>query len=96
MDPETGWVELKRYAAVDDVGRVINPLIVDGQTHGSIATGLGEALWEQCVIEPESGQPLCGSLMDYPLARADELPLFRTAVNEVLSPDQPAGHQIGR
>ena len=95
VDPETGWVELKRYAAVDDVGRVINPLIVDGQTHGSIATGLGEALWERCVIESESGQPLCGSLMDYPLARADELPLFRTAVNEVLSPTNPLGIKSG-
>jgi len=95
VDPETGFVEIKRYAAVDDVGRVINPLIVDGQTHGSIATGVGEALWEQCVIEPESGQPICGSLMDYTLPRADELPMFYTAFNEVLSPTNPLGIKSG-
>lgn len=95
VDPETGFVEIKRYAAVDDVGRVINPLIVEGQTHGSIATGVGEALWEQCVIEPESGQPICGSLMDYTLPRADELPMFYAAFNEVLSPTNPLGIKSG-
>jgi len=95
VDPETGFVEIKRYAAVDDVGRVINPLIVDGQTHGSIAQGLGQALWEQCIIDPESGQPICGSLMDYTLPRADELPMFATALNEVLSPTNPLGIKSG-
>jgi carbon-monoxide dehydrogenase large subunit len=91
VDPDTGHVTLTRYVAVDDVGRVINPLIVDGQTHGSIAQGVGQALWEQCVVDPDSGQPLCGSLMDYALPRADELPSFTTAVNEVLSPTNPLG-----
>ena len=95
VDPETGLVELKRYVAVDDVGRVINPLIVDGQTHGSIATGLGQALWERCVIDEASGQPLAGSLMDYTLPRADELPSFGTAMNEVLSPTNPLGIKSG-
>jgi carbon-monoxide dehydrogenase large subunit len=91
VDPDTGHVAITRYTAVDDVGRVINPLIVDGQTHGSIAQGVGQALWEQCVIDPDSGQPLCGSLMDYALPRADELPAFTTGINEVLSPTNPLG-----
>jgi len=91
VDPETGFTAIMRYVSVDDVGRVINPLIVDGQTHGSIAQGVGQALWEQCVIDPDSGQPLSGSLMDYALPRADELPPFVTAVNEILSPTNPLG-----
>jgi carbon-monoxide dehydrogenase large subunit len=91
VDPETGFVRVTRYVAVDDVGRVINPLVVDGQTHGSIATGVGQALWEQCYIDPDSGQPLSGSLMDYALPRADELPAFTTAINEVPSPTNPLG-----
>ena len=95
IDPETGAVSIERYVAVDDVGRVINPLIVDGQTHGCIAQGVGQALWEQCVIDPDSGQPICGSLMDYTLCRADQLPLFRTELNEVLSPTNPLGIKSG-
>src|SRR4029077_187823 len=65
IDPDTGHLTLTRYASVDDVGRCINPLIVDGQTHGAIVQGIGQALWEQCVVDTDSGQPLCGSLMDY-------------------------------
>ncbi len=95
VDPETGSVSIERYVAVDDVGRVINPLIVDGQTHGCIAQGVGQALWEQCVIDPDSGQPICGSLMDYTLCRADQLPSFRTELNEVLSPTNPLGIKSG-
>jgi aerobic carbon-monoxide dehydrogenase large subunit len=91
VDPETGFVEIIRYVSVDDVGRVINPLIVDGQTHGSIAQGVGQALWERCYVDPDSGQPLCGSLMDYALPRADNLPSFVTELNEVLSPTNPLG-----
>jgi carbon-monoxide dehydrogenase large subunit len=91
VDPETGFVKLCSYVAVDDVGRVINPTIVDGQTHGSIVTGVGQALWESFVVDPESGQPLTGSLMDYSLPRADELPSFVTEVNEVPSPTNPFG-----
>ena len=64
VDPETGHVGMTRYAAVDDVGRCINPLIVHGQTHGGIAQGVGQAMWEQCYTEPSSGQPVCGSFMD--------------------------------
>ncbi len=95
VDPETGFVRILRYVAVDDVGRVINPLIVDGQTHGCIAQGVGQALWEQCIIDADSGQPVCGSLMDYTLCRADELPMFDTALNEVLSPTNPLGIKSG-
>src|SRR6266487_6490465 len=65
VDPESGWVEITRYAVVDDVGRCINPLIVHGQSHGGIAQGVGQAMWEECAIDPASGQPLCGSFMDY-------------------------------
>jgi len=95
VDPETGGVALTRYAAVDDVGRCINPMIVDGQTHGAIAQGIGEALWEQCSIDPESGQPLCGSFMDYGMPHADTLPSFATEIVEVLSPTNPLGIKAG-
>src|SRR3984893_13754201 len=56
VDPETGLVEIARYSVVDDVGRCINPLIVHGQTHGGVAQGVGEAMWEECVVDPDSGQ----------------------------------------
>ena len=86
VDPETGSIELTRYAAVDDVGRCINPMIVHGQTHGGAAQGVGQALWEQCYLDPDSGQPLCGSLMDYGMPRSDTLPSFTTEIVEVLTP----------
>jgi carbon-monoxide dehydrogenase large subunit len=95
VDPETGGLELTRYAAVDDVGRCINPMIVHGQTHGGIAQGVGEALWEQCFIDPQSGQPLCGSFMDYGMPRADTVPSFATEIVEVLSPTNPLGIKAG-
>jgi aerobic carbon-monoxide dehydrogenase large subunit len=95
IDPETGALELTRYASVDDVGRCINPLIVHGQTHGAIAQGVGEALWEQIYLDPSSGQPLTGSLMDYALPHADQLPRFRDEIVEVLSPTNPYGIKAG-
>jgi carbon-monoxide dehydrogenase large subunit len=95
VDPDTGAVMITRYASVDDVGRCINPLIVHGQTHGAIAQGIGQALWEQCYVEPDSGQPLCGSLMDYGMPRSDNLPAFRTEIAEVLSPTNPLGIKAG-
>ncbi|MEX2450342.1 MAG: xanthine dehydrogenase family protein molybdopterin-binding subunit [Rhodospirillales bacterium] len=95
VDPETGGVEITRYAAVDDVGVAINPLIVDGQTHGGLVQGVGQALWEQCYNDPESGQPLCGSLMDYGYPRADHFPDFATSLNEVPSPTNPLGIKAG-
>ena len=78
-----------------DVGRAINPLIVHGQTHGAIAQGVGQALWEHCTLDPTSGQPLAGSFMDYGMPRADTLPPFRTEIAEVLSPTNPLGIKAG-
>ncbi len=95
VDPDTGWVDITRYAAVDDVGRCINPLIVHGQTHGGIAQGAGQAMWEQCYLDPDSGQPLSGSFMDYGMPHADTLPSFRTEIVEVLSPTNPLGIKAG-
>src|SRR5262245_66252584 len=88
IDPDTGEAEIRRYASVDDVGRCINPLIVHGQTHGAIAQGVGQALWEQCYVDRESGQPLVGFLMDYGVPRADLLPQFLIEYGEVLCNSQ--------
>ncbi|MCZ6885963.1 MAG: molybdopterin-dependent oxidoreductase, partial [Alphaproteobacteria bacterium] len=95
VDPETGGTVITRYAAVDDVGRCINPLIVHGQTHGGIAQGVGQALWEQCMIDPESGQPVMGSFMDYGMPRSDDFPDLNTEIVEVLSPTNPLGIKAG-
>ena len=95
VDPETGYVAMTRYAAVDDVGRCINPLIVHGQTHGGIAQGVGQAMWEQCYTEPSSGQPVCGSFMDYGMPRSNTLPSFKAEIVEVLSPTNPLGVKAG-
>ena len=66
-----------------------------GQTHGGIAQGVGQALWEQCYVDPDSGQPLTGSFMDYAMPRADTLPSFKTEIVEVLSPTNPLGIKAG-
>jgi carbon-monoxide dehydrogenase large subunit len=95
VDPDTGEVAITRYACVDDVGRCINPLIVDGQTHGAIVQGVGQAMWEHVHLDPDSGQPLSGSLMDYGMPRADLLPSFTTRIAEVLSPTNPLGIKAG-
>src|SRR6476660_10387267 len=94
IDPGSCDVRLTRYTSVDDVGRCINPLIVDGQTHGAIVQGVGQPLWEQCVVDP-AGQPLCGSLMDYGMPRSDSVPSFVTRIVEVLSPTNPLGIKAG-
>jgi aerobic carbon-monoxide dehydrogenase large subunit len=94
IDPESCDIRLTRYTSVDDVGRCINPLIVDGQTHGAIVQGVGQALWEQCAFDA-SGQPLCGSFMDYGMPRSDRLPSFVTKIVEVLSPTNPLGIKAG-
>jgi carbon-monoxide dehydrogenase large subunit len=95
VDPDTGIVNITRYSSIDDVGRCINPLIVHGQTHGAIAQGVGQAMWEQCYTDPDSGQPLCGSLMDYGMPRADNMPSFTCEIAEVLSPTNPLGIKAG-
>ena len=76
VDPETGTIALKDYIAVNDVGRVINPMVVDGQCHGGIAQGVGQALMEHAAYGSDSGQLISGSLMDYTLPRAKDLPSF--------------------
>jgi aerobic carbon-monoxide dehydrogenase large subunit len=95
IDTDTGVIELVRYTAIDDVGRAINPMIVDGQTHGGIVQGLGQAMCEAWVCDPVSGQPLSGSFMDYGMPRADMMPSFATALNEVPSPTNPLGVKAG-
>jgi aerobic carbon-monoxide dehydrogenase large subunit len=95
IDPDTGEMKITRYASVDDVGRCINPLIVHGQTHGAIAQGVGQAMSEQIYCDPDSGQPLTGSLMDYAMPRADTLPSFAVEIAEVLSPTNPLGIKAG-
>jgi carbon-monoxide dehydrogenase large subunit len=95
IDPETGWVHPVRYANVDDVGRCINPMTVDGQTHGCIAHGIGEALSEQCYVDPATGQTLTGSFADYGIPLSDRLPLFTTEIVEILSPTNPLGIKSG-
>jgi aerobic carbon-monoxide dehydrogenase large subunit len=95
VDPETGMVEITRYSVVDDVGRCINPMIVHGQSHGGIAQGVGEAMWEECAIDRGSGQPLAASFLDYGMPRSDNLPSFATRIVEVLSPTNPFGIKAG-
>ena len=95
IDPDTGAMTITRYVSIDDVGRCINPLIVHGQTHGAIAQGVGQAMSEQIYLDPASGQPLTGSLMDYAMPHADTLPHFDTGIAEVLSPTNPLGIKAG-
>jgi aerobic carbon-monoxide dehydrogenase large subunit len=82
IDPETGEVTLARLSSLDDIGRIINHAIVEGQIQGGMAQGVGQALWEQAVYDPESGQLLTGSLMDYCVPRADQFPPMTNAFDE--------------
>ena len=91
VDPDTGKVTLVGYAAVDDVGRAINPLIIHGQVHGGIAQGAGQALLEHCSYDRETGQLLAGSFMDYAMPRASDLPFYATELSEVPSSTHPLG-----
>ena len=95
VDVETGAVDLVRYTTVDDCGRAVNPMILHGQTHGGIAQGVGQALWEGCAYDAESGQLLSSTLMDYALPRADMLPSFTTEISEVPSTAHPLGLRGG-
>lgn len=91
IDPDTGVVSVVRHTAVDDVGRAVNPMIVHGQVHGGIVQGLGQALCEQAFYDPESGQLLSGSFMDYTMPRADMFPFFDAEMSEVPSTTHPLG-----
>ncbi|MBM3485454.1 MAG: xanthine dehydrogenase family protein molybdopterin-binding subunit [Alphaproteobacteria bacterium] len=91
VDPETGGIAIAGYAMVDDVGRMVNPMIVAGQAHGAVAQGLGQALLEHAHYDAASGQPLSGSFMDYALPRADDIPSFRAGHRESPTPTNPLG-----
>ena len=94
IDIDTGRVWLTRYTAIDDVGRAVNPMIVEGQTHGGIAQGVSEALMERCTYD-RNGQLLTASFMDYAMPRAADLPMFKTAISEVPSTTHPLGLRGG-
>jgi aerobic carbon-monoxide dehydrogenase large subunit len=91
IDPETGAAELLRYTAVDDYGRLINPMLTEGQVQGGVAQGIGQAMMEHTVYDPESGQLLSGSLMDYALPRADDFPSFDIDLIERPTAANPLG-----
>ena len=91
VDPETGTTEILRYTVQDDVGVVINPLILEGQIMGGVAQGLGQACGEHAVYDPDSGQLLTATFMDYPMPRADWVPDIDFRYEEVPSPRNPLG-----
>jgi carbon-monoxide dehydrogenase large subunit len=88
VDPETGDIEVVNFTAVDDVGRVVNPMIVEGQVHGGLAQGVGQAILEGCIYDGD-GQLLTGSYMDYTMPRADDLPKFSVATQGVMGASNP-------
>lgn len=91
IDPDTGTTDVVRYSVVDDFGPILNPMIVDGQVHGGVAQGIGQALLENCVYDEESGQLLTGSFVDYTMPRADNLPSFKTDYVVTPSPHNALG-----
>ena len=91
IDPETGVTKLINFTAVDDVGRVINPMIVEGQVHGGLAQGIGQALFERAVYDNTSGQLLSGSYMDYTMPRADDLCSFTVETHNTMCTHNPLG-----
>jgi carbon-monoxide dehydrogenase large subunit len=91
IDPETGAVTLERYLAIDDYGRLINPMLTKGQVQGGVAQGIGQALLEHTVYEEQSGQLLSGSLLDYALPRADDLPPLEITLAELPTTVNPLG-----
>ena len=91
IDPDTGVVTVDRYTVVDDFGRTVNPIMLEGQVHGGVAQGIGQALIEHTVYDEESGQLVTGSFMDYAMPRADDLPSFSFATHNVLCKANPLG-----
>jgi carbon-monoxide dehydrogenase large subunit len=91
IDRDTGRATIARYAAVDDYGVLVNPMVAAGQAHGATAQGIGQALLEHAVYDPQSGQLATGSLMDYALPRADDLPAFDLAFNPTRCTTNPLG-----
>ena len=91
IDPDTGVTKIVNFSACDDFGNIINPMIVEGQVHGGLCQGIGQALLEQCVYDKDSGQLLTGSLMDYALPRADDVPSFKVATKVTPCTHNPLG-----
>ncbi len=91
IDPDTGVTTIANYTCVDDFGNLINPMIVEGQVHGGIVQGIGQALYEGCVYDDESGQLLTGSYMDYQMPRADNVPSFNLGFTCTPCPTNPLG-----
>jgi len=91
VDPDTGATQIVSFTAVDDFGNIINPMIVEGQVHGGLAQGIGQALLEGCIYDRASGQLLTGTLMDYALPRADDLPSFKVGTEVTACTHNPLG-----
>jgi carbon-monoxide dehydrogenase large subunit len=91
LDPDTGVVRIVNFSACDDFGNIINPMIVEGQVHGGLTQGIGQALLEQCVYDSDTGQLLTGSLMDYALPRADDVPSFKVGTKVTPCTHNPLG-----
>jgi carbon-monoxide dehydrogenase large subunit len=91
VDPETGSVEVLDYVAVDDAGVIINPLLATGQIHGGVVKGIGQALCQEARYDPDSGQLLTGSLLDYAVPYSDSLPAIRSQFQQTPSPTNPLG-----
>ncbi|MGE3650175.1 MAG: xanthine dehydrogenase family protein molybdopterin-binding subunit, partial [Reyranellaceae bacterium] len=91
VDPDTGTVDIVNFVAVDDFGNVVNPMVVEGQVHGGIVQGVGQALLEGAVYDKESGQLLSGSYMDYTMPRADDVPSFKLGYEVTPCPHNPLG-----
>ncbi|MEE2968907.1 MAG: xanthine dehydrogenase family protein molybdopterin-binding subunit [Pseudomonadota bacterium] len=91
IDPDTGALEIIRYVVVDDFGTILNPLLLEGQIHGGLAQGIGQALMEDVAFDPDSGQLVAGSFLDYCMPRADDLVSFDSTFHEVPTPTNPIG-----
>ena len=91
IDKDTGDITVERYGLVGDYGVVVNPMLLEGQLHGGIVQGIGQAIWEQAVYEPQTGQLLSGSFMDYCLPRASHLPMVEWGVSETICTTNPLG-----
>ena len=95
IDPGTGHLTVVAHTTIDDPGQAINPMILTGQAHGSIVQGIGQAIIENGYYDPDTGQLISGSFLDYGLLRAGDLPNFRTALHEVPTKNNPLGVKGG-
>ena len=91
IDKLSGFVKIINYSVIDDFGKVINPLLLEGQVHGGIAQGIGQALFEETIYDNNTGQLLSGSFMDYAIPRASDIPFIRFNYNEILCTTNPLG-----